>query len=365
MLESCKSEAEVKKINDQKKLEAELEAAAELERKQEDMAARQSAEKHSAATSIESICRGHSARTSVTKLRRERAEELSQRDSESERKMTIKIQRAFRGHSVRGHFNGAGIDVTSLANRGKDDIKGIVAERVDRDFNNRRLYERLAAIFLLGTLRKRLDKDYENGLVMANEYVAKFDNHKDALKDALDTCNNAVAMLKIELSQTPEQTPEHVMLELDLKTEIARKAHFAYVLEVCDMQLWWVTQHLRQHYRRHRSSVLLSSATSEGLEWLAQETQQLQDLRAFVEERHAQVPDTIENRYFIDWLADQSQRIITQNIGFDMEQEFLISKANSRCGERGRGRAPFSSTRALLCETCPRARTAAAGWNSS
>ena len=130
--------------------------------------------------------------------------------------MTIKIQRAFRGHSVRGHFNGAGIDVTSLANRGKDDIKGIVAERVDRDFNNRRLYERLAAIFLLGTLRKRLDKDYENGLVMANEYVAKFDNHKDALKDALDTCNNAVAMLKIELSQTPEQTPEHVMLELDL-----------------------------------------------------------------------------------------------------------------------------------------------------
>ena len=42
VLESCKSEAEVKKINDQKKLEAELEAAAELERKQEDMAARQS-----------------------------------------------------------------------------------------------------------------------------------------------------------------------------------------------------------------------------------------------------------------------------------------------------------------------------------
>ena len=35
---------------------------------------------------------------------------------------------------------------------------------------------------------------------MANQYVAKFDNHKDALKDALDTCNNAVAMLKSALA---------------------------------------------------------------------------------------------------------------------------------------------------------------------
>ena len=83
------------------------------------------------------------------------------------------------------------------------------------------------------------------------------------------------------------------------------------------------------------------------------ETQQLHDLRAFVEERHAQVPDTIENRYFIDWLADQSQRIITQNIGFDMEQEFS-SRRPIHGAESENGRAPFSHC-ALLCETCPRA----------
>lgn len=330
VMESCKSDAEVKKINDAKKLEAELEAAAELERKQGELAARISSEKHYAASRMESICRGHSSRAHIKKLRRERATELENAENERDRVFAIKIQKAYRGYSVREGFRASGVSVTSITHRGDDRVKELVKMRVENDFNNRRLYERLAAIHLLGILRKRVERDYEDELVNSSARLAEHDAKREVLKAATDSCNNAVAMLKIELSQTPEQTPEHALLELDLKTEAARKAHFAYTLDICETQLWWATQNLRQHYRRHRSSVLLSSNTAEALQWLARESQQLHDLRRFVQDRLGVVKESIENRYFIEWLKDQKERIISQSIGFDMEQEFLIAKTNTR-----------------------------------
>ena len=115
-------------------------------------------------------------------------------------------------------------------------------------------------------------------------------------------------------------------IKVALSGASVRRHHLKYAMEAVEASRWWAVEAARCSYRRHRARELMSRQAEERFAWIAEEAERVSRLRDFVKGRRAVVPETIENRFLVQWLEDQASKLVEQSVAFDQEQEHLLAR---------------------------------------
>ena len=374
VLDKAKNNTEAKQMEGKKRLAQALEEAEEEERLQAEALAEADEDEADAATSMCAMVRGMWARVLADKLRLTYDYDVEQREEGRIFAKAAIIQKRYRANSVRHHCNKHDIGIAhccgareiqeedfsmvefggevALVNRrgrgrfalnsdGFREVQEKVRQRVDHDFANRRIFERARIIEAQGTKRDEVAEKDEEALDKALARLERLDEDLEYLKD-VEAANDAVgkALQKMIVAHVQEAIDEKrdnkdppAAWELATKGIKCRKVHLAYAIDTLDKGVWWGEEALRCHYRRHRASQLFSKQCNKKQDWLGIEAGYCRQLRAVMEDRLSKAPRTVAQRYYVEWLQNQLQRLKEQYVALDSEQEHVLRKEAQQLDE--------------------------------
>jgi len=265
-----------------------------------------------------------------------------------------RIQRLFRGFSVRWYFYREGVtpwwwcgggsgdgksvddddddDDAGTSRRDGDERERAVRSRVEKDFHNRRVYERKELIHRFEQLRRFLDECFDWQYTWLNERHRRVERRRCVLSRRREKQTEVTT----ERQSTEEMSPGE--RAVSLKITKRRKSTCEYLESLQNISLHNVKTHGRETARLYQKSTLLSQKTDAGLRTMEIATATVRRLLRFVQTRLNAFADgghdgddegSVES-YYRQWLTSQETKMISLLVKYDAEQELLLERETKR-----------------------------------
>ena len=333
LTDMAQNDAELAKIEEAKQLEREMEEAEEEERLRAKEAAETEQRIHDAANVLQhfqEVCVKRARMRALMDTISTAVVSNSLVD-ELHAKCSVSIQKAFRGHSVRRYFYLAKIDLTVYHDKDEiKEIKPIIQKRVEKDFENRRQFERGKQIVRLEELKKEAQEKTDIETKWCNENMEVYEKLHDKLKGRANAIEKEESEMRAIVSKLNVRSPEYYQKSMLMKIIGAKKTHNKNLIDNVNLALRWLTVHLRQTTRRIVQSKVQSSWASKHLMWIDDESKVLRTVDLFVKKRLEACDDEEENKYYKEWLLDSLDKIVRRLVAYDTEQESLLERSLAR-----------------------------------
>ena len=333
LTDMAQNDAELKKIEEAKELEREMDEAEEEERLKAKEAAATEARLHDAANVLQNFAVHCVHNAKMRKYMKALSDAVVTHDLEEtiQSQEIVKVQKIFRGFSVRQYFKERKVIVTEYP--ATPEKKAIAAKRVAVDFANRREYERGEQIETLEEHKEEQEKDtavesewchtkmeeYEKLLAMYVEKAEVIEAEESKLR-------GVVAKLNVRSMQYHKKS-------MEMKIIGCKKTHNNNLTDSIKTSLRWLLAHLRQTTRRNVQSKVQSGWVAKHLQWIDTETKILKKLFKFLQARNEVITDEVETHYYKEWLVDAEARVVKRLVAYDTEQESVLEKSLFRLEE--------------------------------
>ena len=228
---------------------------------------------------------------------------------------------------MRSFFKDRGISYKRMNHK---DLKPIAAGRVKVDYANRRIFERAAAIALFDKKLKTVAKRTKDETEWCNAEVQGYETLSATMNAEVKRLLGENEVLRAKLGTLDPKGSEYKAFSVELKVILAKITHLDYLLEDVSAAMRYTMVHLRQTTRRAVGSNTQSGEVAKHLNWIDEETGILKHLMKFVKSRDDKLSDSIENKYYKEWLKDQYSRIVARLVAYDTEQESIIESNLAR-----------------------------------
>ncbi|GMH79431.1 hypothetical protein TrST_g8548 [Triparma strigata] len=333
LTDMAQNDAELKKIEEAKELEREMEAEEEEERLRAKEAAATEQRLHDAANVLQGFAVHCVHRGKMSKYMEALSKAVVTHDLEEQIQTTeiVKIQKIFRGFSVRQYFKSWKCDVTAFP--ALPGGKEIAAKRVDVDFANRREYERSEQIETVDELKEELQEMTDVESDWCHKEMEKYEGLLDVYKKKAKVLESEEAVLRAETAKLQVRSMAYHKKSMEMKMHGARKTHNTNLIDSIRTSLRWLLGHLRQTVRRNVQSKVQSGWVAKHLRWIDSETKILKRLLKFVKARNEVVKDDIDTHYYKEWLVQAEEKIVKRLVTYDTEQESILERTLFRLGE--------------------------------
>jgi len=362
LTEVAQNGAELKKIEDNKKLERDMEGQAIADLNKVKEAAAQKQELHDAANVVQDFFARSAKRAQLNRNLDElrRAVVGHSLKDQIEQKEALKIQKVFRGFSVRFYFTKQTVDVVTEEkdgtkttekrsistieyptilvngmNRPLPSCLQIAAARVTIDFDNRRSFQRNAQIGMMEVLKKTIaTKSYEE-VAWCNLEMEVMEIKLQKLESMMGLIVGKEDIQRKLMSTMDVKGSAYLPESVKMKVFNAAHSHNFILQENIRTCLRWLSSHLRQTVRTAVQSQVQSGFVAKHLAWIDKEQVVMKKLVKFCRVRYkTEVAkseklkddggDENENMYYRQWLEEQQKRITDRLIAYDTEQESVL-----------------------------------------
>ena len=259
----------------------------------------------------------------------------------------IAIQRVFRTFSVQLYLQRNHLKLQSkeaicqnhqieLNSMWQDEHKNIAAQRVKKDFHNKRIFERLFGIRVLYGHKKKLvqivEQESKTLIVRhqhCNELHTKYKNRMHTQdKDILDQ-NKTLSSYH---SQSSHKIHSSTLkkLQTELKVLKAKKKNSEYLASLHLRAMHDIETQFRHLLRIRQKSMLLSQKSHDYLQLLEKEAETFRSILNFVSNKINSVELAKGSVYYMEWLNEQKQILTNYLICYDTDHELTISNETRR-----------------------------------